>query len=69
MDNQLKEKILKERKKQEEISLTIYIMVNVLMSDDFRQWMEDNWETIEKLEEFHQIMDYYIHGENSAYAY
>lgn len=68
MDKQRLEEIRKEQQKQEEISLTIFNMVSVLMSEDFRQWMDNNWATIENLEEFHQIMDLYINGKSSAYA-
>lgn len=66
------EKVRNIREQQEreiEIKTTIYNMVSTLISEEFYQWMEDNWATIEKLDEFDMIMDYYIHGENSAYAY
>lgn len=47
--------------KHNDISITIYNMVAVLMSDEFREWMSDNWLEVSKLEEFEDIMSYYLH--------
>lgn len=52
-----------------EIRTTIYNMVGVLMADDFKEWMEENWYIIKDLDEFNKIMDLYIHGTNSGYYF
>ena len=39
---------------------TIYNMVSVLMSDEFKEWMIDNWNIISELEEFCDIMWLYL---------
>ena len=66
----VRKQVLNNIKKDIEIKTSIYNMIGVLASDDFYKWMFDNWETIENngLDEFGQIMDLYIHGENSGYS-
>lgn len=47
---------------------TIHYMVSVLMSDDFEEWMIDNWDKFSAEEEYSEIMRLYFNDTDVYYT-
>ena len=58
---------------QKSVYETMVAMAAHILSDDFKQWLNEYWYIIDAddmgLWEFEDIMDLYIHGKNSCYYF